>query len=118
MKTFLIILVVVILFALTEANFKKDYCGNQDYLGNNGNKYPHLHCGKDFFTFSKGKKNHNNLYGPRGAACDKVQEILNDSNALYGNAANPGAITTALQAFYNGECVKSLLWNILRFITE
>ena len=62
--------------------------------------YPHLHRGKDFFTFSKASNNHNNLYGPRGAACNKVQEILNGKDALYGNTANPGAITTALQAFY------------------
>ena len=104
MAKFLIVLslVILVLAILTEAvNFKKDYCGNQDYVGNNGNKYPHLHCGKSFLTLSRSRKRHNNLQ----RRCNKVLEILNNWKYYYGRAKQPCAITTVLQNYYNDKCL-------------
>lgn len=84
------------------ANYKKDYCGNQDYVGNTGARYAHLHCGKNFFTLSKTRTNHTNFNG-RGN-CNKVDEVLADKNDYYGTAANMAAITTALEAYKAAGC--------------
>ncbi len=56
---------------------------------------PHLHCGKNFITLSKGKKSHNNLQGK----CSTVNRILSDVNGYYGNAGNKQAIINALTAY-------------------
>jgi hypothetical protein len=83
-------------------NYKKDYCGNQEYVGNTGKKYAHLHCGKSFFTLSKTKSNHTNFNG--NGNCNKVDEVLNDKEGFYGTAANMTAITNALDAYKNAGC--------------
>jgi len=40
-------------------DWKKQYCNNNAYIAidgtNIGSKYPHLHCDKNFFTYSPGK---------------------------------------------------------------
>ena len=58
-----------ILIKAVEANYKKDYCGNQDYVLRS-DKLPHLHC--DFFTLSYAKEggkkdNHVKIVGSKGA---------------------------------------------------
>jgi len=83
-------------------NYKKDYCGNQEYVGNTGSRYAHLHCGKDFFTLSKTSSNHINFNG-RGN-CNKVDEVLADKEGYYGTAKNMGAITTALTSYKTAGC--------------
>lgn len=84
------------------ANYKKDYCGNQDYVGNTGARYAHLHCGKSFFTLSKTSTSHINFNG-RGN-CNKVNDVLADKQNYYGTAANMAAITTALEAYKTDGC--------------
>ena len=103
------------LFVITEAvNIKKTYCGNNEFLGNRPNKYPHLHCGKNFITFSRGRFKHDNLQG----RCNKVQQILANKDRLYGNAASPGEITSALQNYLNAGCPQFFLWNIINSIAK
>jgi hypothetical protein len=101
-----ILLVVALLMTLSTtafaANYKRDYCGNQEYVGNTGARYPHLHCGSNFFTLSRTGSNHINFNG-RGN-CNKVNEVLDDKDNQYGRAADPAAITTALDAYKTAGC--------------
>lgn len=89
------------------ANYAKDNCGGQEYLGNEGSKYPHLHCGKDFLTLSRSKNDHINL-APNSVkaakACNKTAELLAAPIWNAQNTTNPGAITTALQSFQHDGC--------------
>jgi hypothetical protein len=98
----------VLIPAAAVANYKTQYCGGVEYVGQaDGNKYPHLHCNKDYLTFSYSKNNHKNL-APNSIARDKKCNATNDllANPLWDatNTTNPGAITTALQAFQAAGC--------------
>jgi hypothetical protein len=66
-----------------QANLKKDYCSNQTYYtdsgADDGSKYPHLHCGKSFLTYSANSSKHYNFVvgdslktGTAGSACYKA----------------------------------------------
>lgn len=84
---------------------KAEYCNNQEYYtdtgANAGGTYPHLHCGKNWITYSKGKSTnqHYNFYdgngvnkGTANSACSqadsqgspnlkaKINTICNDYN--------------------------------------
>ena len=102
MKTFLIVslFAVILMLSVEAVNFKKDYCNNQEYVGNPGNKYPHLHCGKNFLTLSRTKKNHLNLQG----RCNVVKRVLQDKDEYYGNAGDPNSITNVLVKYENDDC--------------
>ncbi len=98
MKAFLVLSAVVIFALAVEAvNFKKDYCKNQDYVGNPGSRYPHLHCGKSFLTLSRSKSQHDNLEG----RCNKVAELLSDPRFFYAGIKE---ITVVLQAYRKDGC--------------
>jgi hypothetical protein len=101
-----IILTLALLMAMPAAalaaNYKKDYCGNQDYVGNTGARYPHMHCGKGFITLSRSGNDHINFNGRPN--CNKVNEVLADAQNQYGNANNPAAITTTLEAYKTAGC--------------
>ncbi len=99
MKAFLILSVLVALMLTVEANYKKTYCHNQDYVGNTGSRYPHLHCGKTFLTLSRSSSKHDNLQG----RCSKVREILGDSKFYYGDNKEIGAV---LNVYYKDGCPK------------
>lgn len=83
-------------------NYKKDYCGGAEYVGNAGGKYPHLHCTKDIFTLSRSKTDHINLHNRPN--CNKVAEILSDPGRNYSSANNAAAITNALTAYQTAGC--------------
>ena len=105
MKITPVLLLVVTLVYCTEAkrsDYKKEYCGKQEFVGNARNKYPHLHCGSSFFTLSW-NRGHDNMVDSRGPNCKKAKDLLKNPEN-WEMAANPGAITNAIQAFYNGEC--------------
>ncbi len=61
------------------ASYKKEYCGNADYVtnngpGNDGGKiYPHLHCGSSWISFSANKNNHKNFLD--GSSFKKGQAV-------------------------------------------
>jgi hypothetical protein len=63
-----------------------------------------LHCGKRFFTLSKAKKKNNHINFNGRGNCNKVDQVLADWQNQYGSAANPGAITTALQTYRAAGC--------------
>ena len=112
MKIALVLTALTLFVLAAEAvNIKKKYCGNQEYVGNPGSKYPHLHCGKSFITLSKAKKNHNNLQGK----CNVVKNIIGDPNSYYGNAGNVQAITNALTAYENDSC-PTLLSDLIQHV--
>lgn len=78
---------------------KKDCCRGNDYVGNRGGKYPHRHCGKDFFMLCRSASDHINLHGTPN--CNKVDEILGDPARNYGSAGHSAVITNTLSAYPN-----------------
>jgi hypothetical protein len=83
-------------------NYKKDFCGNKDYVGNTGSRYPHMHCGKSFMTLSRSSNDHINFNGRPN--CNKVNEVLDDKQNQYGNASDPAAITAVLDSYKTAGC--------------
>ncbi len=101
MKIFVAILVFTSLILMAEAvNFKKDYCGNQEFIGNAAGRTPHLHCGKDHLTLTRTGGKHNGLDGN----CNKVNEVLGDIPFFYGTAKNAAAITAILKKYHSDGC--------------
>ncbi len=93
----------LLILTVDAVNVKKDYCSNQEYVGNRGSKYPHLHCGKNFLTLSRSKTRHvNDLH--KYEYCNKLNEILKDWQNYYGGAADSKAITEALKLCYEDLC--------------
>lgn len=88
MKHLMTVLGALIALAVTaqtaQANLKKDYCSNQTYYtdsgADDGNTYPHLHCGKNFLTYSSGSNHYNFVVGDQlktgtaGSACYKAAD--------------------------------------------
>ena len=98
---------LIVLFLIhveaTNANYMKKYCGNKPFIPQ-GNRYPHLHCGKDFLTLST-KHKKDNFIGTLGVDCDKVKKVLNDPWRYYNNNDD---ITRVLQNFHRKECSNEL----------
>lgn len=61
-------------------NPKKDYCKNQEFVPDT--KYPHLHCGKGFLTYSVSGSNHDNLIDGDEIYCSRVTNVLDKIAAL------------------------------------
>ena len=94
-----------ILINAVEANYKKDYCGNKEYVIR-GDRYPHLHCGKNFFTLSySGGNKHVNFIGKKGVMCNNINKVLG-SPCQYDNFNRIPAIIDAIIKFDNNECQK------------
>ncbi len=88
-------------------NYKKDYCSSQDYVGNSSNKYPHLHCGRGFYTYSKGKDSsqHANMVSSGQAMCGiagTVQTQIHDLDAK--TVADKDAMVTSIDDFVSDFC--------------
>ena len=98
--TFLVLSTITEVVDTKKVNIMREYCGNQEFVGNAANRYPHLHCGKRFLTLSRSGKNHVNLQGN----CNKVNSILGDIDYNYGTAADPAAITRVLRDYYEDDC--------------
>jgi hypothetical protein len=87
---------------------KSTYCDNQDYYTNSGDNagdaYPHLHCGKDWITYSKNSNQHYNFYvgdsildGKANSACTqadaqdadklkaKIKKMCDDDGKTYND---------------------------------
>ncbi len=95
-KFLFIVLSLALLPGLAMANYKRDYCGGNEFIGGD---YPHLHCGKNFFTLSRSRSDHINFNGRHN--CKKVQEVLSDPGREYNNKQ---AITTILEAYQRAGC--------------
>ena len=90
----------VFILAVEAVNIKKSFCGNRDFVGNPGSKYPHLHCGKDFLTVSTTSSRHINLQG----RCSNVKKVLGDSGYYYAKAEKTHEITAVLQKYEAADC--------------
>ena len=64
-----------ILINAVEANYKKDYCGNQEYV-TRGDRYPHLHCDKDFIVLSNSKSDHDDLARGDIVYCARIKKYI------------------------------------------
>lgn len=64
---------------LMKPNYKRDFCNNQEYLGNPGSKRPHLHCGSNFMSYKKANGDHSNItdYGN----CDRTNAVFDTIKA-------------------------------------
>ena len=76
-------------------NYRAKYAHNKEYVGNPGYKYPHIHIGKDFIVYSKGRRDHVELHKDSS----KASEVLRNED--YSNAENPEAITDILIKIWN-----------------
>ena len=100
-------ILLLIITANAEANYKRDYCNNQDYYTNNGSNepgiYPHLHCGRPFIIYSRESNSHYNFLtgdhistGTAGSACDAatdqkalaLKKIIGEICDDYGKTCN------------------------------
>ena len=99
----LIIIVVLSFTDLSEGkrskksriNYRAKYAHNKEYVGNPGYKYPHIHSGKDFIVYSKGRHDHVKIH----KNASKASEVLRNED--YSNAENPEAITNILKQIEN-----------------
>ena len=97
----LCLLSFILINAVEATNYKKKYCGNEEFVP--GVKYPHLHCGKDFFTLSySGGNKHVNFVDGNGAQCKKIDKVL-DSPSEYG-IDEIDEIKDAINNFKKHEC--------------
>jgi len=86
-------------------NWKKEYCGNQDYIPA-GHKYPHLHCGKDFYTYSKSSSNHTNMVNGDQVFCGKVATTLENIIALPPPTDGKAAMQASVQSVSDDHCAR------------
>ncbi|PWY55065.1 hypothetical protein DGG96_12825 [Legionella qingyii] len=90
-----------------KVNFKKMYCGNVEYLGNDKTKRPHLHCGETFMSYKKANGDHANIteYG----TCGRTDAVFDDIKANRNAFADYQGIYTALVAFHQAGCPNQLV---------
>ncbi|NGZ08543.1 MAG: hypothetical protein CV088_04030 [Nitrospira sp. LK70] len=93
--------------AYAGVNFKSQYCNGQDYVGNDGNKYPHLHCGKDFLVFSESKNNHKYLGKGDDIYCERTRAALDKIRPLVQNNAIEEAALNDTLSFARDYCKKN-----------
>ena len=87
---------------LPGVNFKNEYCGNKEYLGNEGAKAPHLHCGKSFIAYKKANGDHLNM--AEHGNCVRTDLVFDDIKANKEKFANYAEIYNALVAFHQADC--------------
>jgi hypothetical protein len=89
----------VLIPSVSYADLKSTYCGGKEYLGNPGNKYPHLHCGKDFITYSKKSDNHAEIMRGSQPSCERLRSTLDVEQG-------DGELRTALKKVGQDFCKK------------
>ena len=102
----LVILAPMISFAadtdITKINFKKMFCGNQEYLGNSGAKRPHMHCGTSFISYKKANGDHSNI--TENGDCTRTNAVFDNVKTNKTAFADYKAIYDALVAFHQAGC--------------
>lgn len=83
-------------------NFKKTFCGNQEYLGNAGSKRPHLHCGEKFIAYKKASGDHLNI--AEQGTCSRTDLVFDDIKANKNAFADYQEIYNALVSFHQSGC--------------
>ncbi|WP_255464201.1 hypothetical protein [Legionella sp. PC997] len=89
-----------------KVNFKKTYCGNAEFVGNNANKRPHLHCGETFMAYKKSNGDHTNIteYG----TCGRTDSVFDDIKVNRNAFEDYPGIYNALVAFHQEGCPNQL----------
>ena len=97
MKPIVLALVLLSVIITTAANYRKTYCNNNEYVLR-GDRYPHLHCGSNFFVLSRGQNDHKYFVDKKTgkALCQIVKEVLREPIYSYKNISK---ITDVLQHF-------------------
>ncbi|MCW8397969.1 hypothetical protein OQJ26_04085 [Legionella sp. PATHC038] len=90
-------------------NFKKTYCGNVEYLGNAGNKRPHLHCGETFIAYKKANGDHLNL--TESGSCGRTNSVFDDVKENRNAFADYQGIYNALVSYHQEGCPNQLTTN-------
>lgn len=89
-----------------KVNFKKTYCGNQEFLGNGASKRPHLHCGETFIAYKKASGDHLNI--TEFGTCSRTDVVFDDIKANKNAFADYQGIYNALVSFHQAGCPNQL----------
>jgi len=92
--------------AVHAENYKKDYCGNKEFVTLES-KYPHLHCDKDFFVYSASKKDHKDLGRGDKASCERTRATIDTIKALSDVTTGKAEMLAATLAFARVNCKNS-----------
>ncbi|CAM3137883.1 Uncharacterised protein [Legionella steigerwaltii] len=87
-------------------NFKKTYCGNQEYLGNHAAKRPHLHCGETFISYKKATGDHINIAEP--GTCSRTNLVFDDIKSKKDAFEDYDSIYNALVSYHQSGCPNQL----------
>ncbi|CEG55542.1 hypothetical protein [Legionella fallonii] len=87
---------------LGKTNYKKTYCGNQEYLGNPGSKRPHLHCNATFIAYKKPNGDHSNI--TEMGNCSRTNDVFDHIKANKNSFADYQAIYNALVSYHQAGC--------------
>ncbi|MCL9685130.1 hypothetical protein [Legionella maioricensis] len=87
---------------LGKINYKKTFCNNQDYLGNDGAKRPHLHCGSSFMSYKKNNGDHSNI--TEVGDCLRTNAVFDHIKSNRQAFANYQAIYNALVSYHQAGC--------------
>ncbi|KTC84676.1 MULTISPECIES: hypothetical protein [Legionella] len=97
----LIMLIPMFSFA-GKLDFKKTFCGNEEFLGNPAKKRPHLHCGSTFMAYKKPTGDHLKISEP--GDCNRTNLAFDDLKANRRAFENYSAIYTALVSYHQAGC--------------
>ncbi|ARG96914.1 hypothetical protein [Legionella micdadei] len=87
---------------LVNVDFKKEFCGNMEYLGNASSKRPHLHCGKSFMAYKKANGDHTNITDI--GDCKRTNTVFDDIKANKTAFADYQGIYNALVLYHQSGC--------------
>ena len=98
-------------------NFKKDYCGNKEYVGIGKRGHAHLHCGDNWMVFTSGGGAHTDLVKKNQVRCPAINGITPDMYSKESQA-DRNAISGTLSKLKKDYCkrlalLQQLLWSLL-----
>ena len=97
MMRFVISLVLVLLLLSTLVGAKRNkHRGNEKYIGNPKDTYPHIHIGKGFAVLSRGRHDHVRLKSSSG--CSRARRYV-DKYTKDGRFSNLFAAIDALNSY-------------------
>ena len=83
-------------------NFKKTFCANEEFVGNQANKRPHLHCGNNFLSYKKANGDHSNI--SEMGNCLRTNAVFDDIKANPKSFENYQAIYNAIASYHQAGC--------------
>ena len=96
---------------MAKAYYKKEFCGNKDFVPRGGQSiYPHLHCGTNFLdlSYKKQKKIEHAKFAPGNKInCNKVIEVLNNP-IYYGSFYRNQELRETIMNFATYNCIEEM----------